>query len=54
MSVLPTPVGMEIATIELGVRHESEKALNISRYNIIFKNIFYCDFWKMEVPGSEY
>ena len=51
MSSHPSPDGMEIATVKLG-RHGSEKALNISKLTIIFRNIFYCDYWDMELTES--
>lgn len=51
---MPNPNDMEITTINLEERHESEKALNISEFTIIFKNIFYCDYWNMKLTGSKY
>lgn len=54
VSAVPNPNDMEITTINLEERHESEKALNISEFTIIFKNIFYCDYWNMKLTGSKY
>ena len=54
VSALSNPNDMEATTINLGERHGSEKALNISELTIIFKNIFYCDYWNVKLTESKY